>query len=171
MISCVLVFGPRGVSFERQGHVCSPGGHIPCVSGLSSRAPARPHAHGWPLPLRTSSAPSVGMSSPCRASWPSTWRSIARSWLGAAVTPARPAGRSSRHPHSSRSTWRHITRSGGEPFPAKEDCTMYEKLARCFRNRSRATRECGTALAFITCVPCRVCSEADKVKNETSDWG
>ena len=171
VIPHILVLGPRGVSFERLGGVCSPGGRTPCVSGLSGEAPARPSAYGWLLPLRTSSAPSAGMSSLCRASWPSTWRSTARSWPEAALTPARPAGRSSRRPHSSRSTWRHTTRSGGKPFRAKENYTLYEKLAYCFRNRSRATWECGAGMAFITCGPCRVCSRTDKVKNETSDWG
>lgn len=61
---------------------------------------------------RISSALSVGMSSLCRASWPYTWKSTARSWPGTGFTPARPVGRSLRHPHSWRSTWRLITKLG-----------------------------------------------------------
>lgn len=73
---------------------------------------------------RTSSALSAGTSSHCRASWPSTWRSTARSWPRTACTRARPALGSSRRRRSSRSTRGRITKSGA-PTGLERPCAAW----------------------------------------------
>lgn len=98
--------GGRNVCLGGRCHVCglpqrralSRAGSEPPLCSASSR--------------RTSSALSAGTNSRCRASWPSTWRSTARSWPRTACTRAKPARGSSRRRHSSRSTRGRITKSG-----------------------------------------------------------
>lgn len=114
----IFIFGHSDIFFERW-KVFVPERSLFCVSTIYSTNSFKKSwfwnvcsAHGWPFLCRTSSAPNVGMSSLCRASWPYTWRSTARSWLGTGFMPVRPAGKSLRHHHSWRSTWRLIIKLG-----------------------------------------------------------
>lgn len=98
---------PRRAWAGRSGCTCRGSGQ--CI------LPVYPAGLRATFPSRTSSAPSVGMSSLCRASWLPTWSSTARSWPGAGRSPARPAARSLRRHCSSKSTRRLITKSGVSP--------------------------------------------------------